>query len=299
MNMVARLSRKAAGPLAVLAVTCLACAAALPAQAEQEVGSPKWAAEQFKQIGLKPAPNTHGFLSSVKIAGEPGRSAQVIGVVHGTDPLLAKDVVLVTGRLDAAGEAAVMDVARAVAGATARPRRSIVFVLSAAEGADRRAAASSDRIVADISLDALSAPDQAGLTLRAADETSLGRDAGELASAAGLTITRVAADPKAYGYLSLGVPTLSIGLGAQGLGAQGLGAQGLGAQSPSAQTTGADQFAAYLAALVSRVAGRDERPAWAPGSRFAPPAPRAAEVLTDPVHMPLGHRPQPAIQAYG
>ena len=274
-----RFAFKAARPLTAVFAACVALvlAGAQPARADAEIGSPKWAADQFKQLGLKPAAGAHGFLASVKLKGDAGRVTQVVGLLPGADGLLAKDYVLVSARLDNAGEAALIEAARAVVAGSSRPRRSIVFVLSTAEGADRRAAAPSERIVADVNLDA--GADATGLALTAADETSLGRDARELASAEGLEVTRIAADAKAYGFQSQGVPTLLIGL--------------------SPRVAGADRFSAYVAALVARIAGRDERPAWTPGSRFAPPAPRAEQVLTDPVNMPLGRRPQPVAEAFG
>ena len=262
---------------ALVASAVLTLVGVSPARAEAEIGSPKWAADQFKQLGLKPAPNAHGFQATIRTRDGAARAAQVVAMLPGADPLLAKDYVLISARLDAAGEAALVEAARSVVRAAIHPRRSIVFVLSAADGADRRAALPSERIVADLSLDV--AADPAGLALSAADETSLGRDAGELAAAAGLAVTKIAADARTYGYQSLGVPTMAIGL--------------------DLQSTGADRVGAYVAELVARVAGRDERPAWSPGSRFAPPAPRAEEVLTDPVNMPLGRRPQPALEAFG
>ncbi len=260
---------------ALLAATALA--GARPACAEADAGSAKWAADQFKQIGLKAAPNAHGYLASVRIKGAAGRAEQVVGVLPGTDPLLGRDYVVVSARLDPAGEAALFAAARALAASPVPVRRSIVFVLSAVDGADRPAAVPSERVIADLSLDVVRQAAEGGLLLTAADETSLGRDAGEAAAAAGLPVVRVAADTETYGVRSQGVPTLAIGVDAAKAG----------------------QAGAWLAALVAQVAQREERPAWSPGSRFAPPAPRAEQVLTTPVYLPQSRHPQRATEANG
>ena len=248
-----------------------------PARAEAEAGSPKWVADQFKQLGLKPMAGSHGYLTALRARADRSPAVQIAGVLAGADPLLSKDYVLVSARLDSAGEAALIQTARALARAPVPMRRSIVFVLSDADGAQRRAAAPNERMVADLDLDVAAEP--AGLALTAADETSLGGDASELALSADLPAIRVAADERSYGDLASGVPTLSIRLGAE--------------------PAGMDRVSAYLAALVARVAMRDARPAWSPGSRFAPPAPRAEEVLTNPVDMPLGRRPRRTHEAFG
>jgi hypothetical protein len=271
---------KTAGALTGLFIAALALTEPSPARAaEPEIGAPRWAADQFKQMGLKPAPGAHGYQSAVRIKGQAGRSAQVVGVIPGSDPLLAKDYVLVSARLDAGGATALIETAHALAGGVTAPRRSVIFVLSAIEGADQRASTPNERIVADVDLDASSEAGAAALALKAADETSLGRDAGELAAAAGFAVVKADIDTGAYGALSMGAPTISIGV--------------------IPDPANAQRFSDYLTALVSRVAERDERPAWSPGSRFAPPAPRAEQVLTDPVDMPLGRRPQPPSQANG
>ncbi len=200
-------------------------------------------------------------------------AANVVGVVRGSDPLLAREYVVVSA--EAASAEAVLGAARRVR-AGAQPKRSVLFAVIAPQQRDAFAArppVSRDVIVA--SLNAANAPSaEAFVAIAGAGETSLGLAAHALAATTHLAIAAPSASGAsgsgALGFLQTGVPALGLVFG--------------GAEARSA--------AAYLTALTLQVADNDAHPAWMRGSRFAPRAPQAQQLVVAPVEMPLGRRPQ-------
>jgi hypothetical protein len=230
-------------------------------------GERSWSAEtaaQFKAAGLSPAAG-RSYVVSIKTRATTATS--VVGVVRGSDPLLAREYVLVSA--DASSAEAVLAAARQVR-AGARPKRSILFAVIAPQQEAAFAAHTPvprDAIIA--SLSATAAPSEiASVAIAGADETSLGQTAHALATASQLPVARTVGT-EALGFLEAGVPALSLVLGGE---------------------TGAGS--AYLTALARQVADNDAHPAFLRGSRFAPRAPQAQQLVVAPVEMPLGRRPQ-------
>ena len=225
--------------------------------------------------------------ASLSIRSRSTGSANVIGVAVGSDPLLAREYVVISA---AAGDAApVLDAARRFHDAGMRPKRSVVFAVFAPEqqgapGAQAFAArppVAREDIVASLGASVGPQGAAASVAIEGAEETSLGGVARDLASGARLTLAgaalpspRTGAD--AYRFLEAGVPALRLTFGAA-------------AEQPEA---------AYLLAVALQVADNDAHPAWMRGSRFAPRMPQAQEMLTAPVDMPLGRRPQRSVDGY-
>ena len=115
-----------------------------------------WAVSEFQRFGLGPGPAT-GFLQTVDYAGV-GSAPNVIGVLEGRDSVLKSEYVVVLAHLDhlgvagqgwcslagadsicngaddnASGSAAVLELARAFAASSPRPRRSMLFLLVSGE----------------------------------------------------------------------------------------------------------------------------------------------------------------------
>jgi len=115
-----------------------------------------YAAASFQQAGLGPG-FTSGFLQTWDAAG--GAAPNVVGILPGSDPVLRSEYVLFVAHLDhvgtvtdglgchadgadslcngaddnASGAAAVIELARALAGLSPAPRRSILFLLVSGE----------------------------------------------------------------------------------------------------------------------------------------------------------------------
>lgn len=245
----------------------LFAAATLAVASGAHAGERSWSAEtaaQFKAAGLAPA-SGKSYLVNVKT--RTASAAHVVGVVRGSDPMLAREYVVVLA--DTASAETVLAAARQVR-AGAQPKRSILFAVIAPQGEAAFAAHTPvprDAIVA--SLSAASAPSETtAVAVAGADETSLGHTAHALASASRLSIAKTT-DAGALAFLETGVPALGLVLGGE-------------------VRTGS----AYLGALALEVADNDAHPAFLRGSRFAPRAPQAQQLVTAPVEMPLGRRPQ-------
>lgn len=225
-------------------------------------------------------------------------SPNIVGVLPGSDPRLAREHVVVSARLDQPGVATVLAVARELGALRTRPRRSVVFAIFAADrqGLGARAFAGGRRaargsVVAGLHLD-MASPQVAlpGLLVPGAEESSLGQAAAAVAAVQGLSLAAAAfadrdllvgAEP--VSFARAGVPALALKLG-------------LPSVTPEAT---AARFTAYVRSLAAHVADLPAAPHWEHRSLFAPPPPRAQEQLVMPLQMPVGRRPQRVRTLYG
>ena len=127
-----------------------------------ELKAAQYIASQLKQLKIEPAGDEGGYLQTVKLArptrdnagsGSPeGVTTNVIGILRGSDPKLAKETILLTAHLDhlgigtavdgdriyngadddASGVTAVLELAGALA-AGPPPKRTVLFVLFGSE----------------------------------------------------------------------------------------------------------------------------------------------------------------------
>jgi Zn-dependent M28 family amino/carboxypeptidase len=180
---------------------------------------------------------------------EQTRSANVVGLLRGSDPKLRDEYIVYSGHLDhlgisdpvdgdsinngafdnASGIAAMLEIARALANESPRPKRSFLFVATTAEekglrGADYFAnnpTVPPAQVVADINVDQI----QMVTTVRdiiamGAQHTDLGDHAGAVAKAMNVEIS---ADPypdenffvrsDQYPFVKQGIPAIYIGAG--------------------------------------------------------------------------------------
>jgi Zn-dependent M28 family amino/carboxypeptidase len=185
-------------------------------------------------------------------------SANVAALLPGSDPRLAGEIVVVTAHYDhvglgaplngdaiyngaldnAVGTAMLVEVARALASAPARPRRSILFL---AVGAEEKGLIGSDyfmahpsvsgRIVANVNLDgAMPFYDFSDLIAFGAEESEMGERLASAAAQLGLT---VAPDPfpeegiftrsDQYSFVKRGVPSLFLYMGFHDLAGRNVG----------------------------------------------------------------------------
>ena len=142
-----------------------------------------WVADRFAKLGLKPGGDVKDWFQLVpfKVGAQTVRTANVIGVLPGSDPALKDEYVVLSAHLDhlgldkrqgrdpifngamdnAAGVATMLEAARAFAQSGKPPRRSILFLALGAEeegliGSDyfaRHPTIGSGKIVADVNLD--------------------------------------------------------------------------------------------------------------------------------------------------
>ena len=127
-----------------------------------ELEAAKYIAAQFKELKIEPSGDDGGYLQTVKFTRRSRRNPEapavesvttnVIGILHGSDPVLAKQTILLSAHLDhlgvgrevngdkiyngadddASGVTAVLELA-AVLAADAKPKRTVVFVLFGSE----------------------------------------------------------------------------------------------------------------------------------------------------------------------
>lgn len=127
-----------------------------------EAAAAKYIADQLKLLKIEPAGDDGGFLQTVKFtrrprnnSGQPeieGTTTNVIGILRGSDPQLAKETILLSAHLDhlgvgrevngdkiyngadddASGVTAVLELAGALA-AGPKPKRTVVFALFGSE----------------------------------------------------------------------------------------------------------------------------------------------------------------------
>jgi Zn-dependent M28 family amino/carboxypeptidase len=178
----------------------------------------------------------------------PVRSANIVGMLPGSDPDLLDEHVVLTAHLDhlgigepingdplfngaldnAAGVSSLLDIARSFRERHVRPRRSILFVIVTAEEKGllgshyfARRPSVEGPIVADLNLDMMLPifPLRSVIAL-GADESSLGADARAVGAAMGLPIVPdpnpernsfIRADQ--YSFISEGIPSLAFKFG--------------------------------------------------------------------------------------
>jgi hypothetical protein len=241
-------------------------------------------------------------------------SANVVARLRGSDPRLAAEHVVMSAHLDgigigtpgangdriyngaldnAAGVAALLDIAAEMRRTRARPKRSILFVFVTAEekgllGAryfSRRPSVPGASIVADLNYDmALPLYPLTGITVIGADESSIGADAAAVAQAVGLPLQP---DPfpnrnsftrsDQYAFIEQGIPSVAFKFG-------------FAAGTPQAETERLWRATHYhgpsddrsqpvfredevrlhdfIAALAMRIANAEARPRWNETSFF-------------------------------
>jgi hypothetical protein len=253
------------------------------------------------------------------------QSDNVAGLLPGSDPALAKEYVLLSAHLDhlgvgspiggdavyngamdnASGIATLIETARVLAGATPRPRRSIVFLAVTAEEkgllGSRYSAAHptvpKDAIAADVNVDMFSPLfPLASVIANGADESDLGDDLRRVAESMKLV---VAPDPEPerngfirsdqYSFIRRGIPSLTLRVGYQkGSPEHEIVRRWMKERyhAPSddlaqpVDLQAAADFNRLYAALVVEIANRTERPRWREESffrRFARPASAAPD----------------------
>lgn len=240
-------------------------------------------------------------------------SNNIVARLPGTDPRLAAEHVVMSAHLDglgisatgtgdrinngaldnAAGVAALLDIAAEMKRTRARPRRSLLFTFVTAEekgllGAryfSRRPSVPRESIVADLNYDmALPLYPLTGITVIGADESSIGADAAAVAQAIGLPLQP---DPfpnrnsftrsDQYAFIEQGIPSVAFKFG-------------FAAGTPEAETERLWRATHYhsptddgtqpvfredevrlhdfIAALALRIANADARPRWNETSFF-------------------------------
>ncbi|MBU8900392.1 M20/M25/M40 family metallo-hydrolase [Corallococcus sp. M34] len=263
--------------------------------------------------------------ATLDIATEPVTSVNVVGVLPGADPVLAREYVIVSAHLDhlgvgepvrgdriyngamdnASGVAAVLEVARALAQAPVRPRRTVLFALVTGEEKGllgsrylaRHLPVPGASCVADLNLDMfLPLVPFTHVVALGMNESSLIEPLRRVASERGV---KVLADPEPdrllfvrsdqYSFVREGIPALAFKFGYEpGSTAERLMKQWFPERyhAPSddvrqpVDREGAARFVQFLSALTRAVADAAERPRWNDDSffrRFATsPSPREA-----------------------
>jgi Zn-dependent M28 family amino/carboxypeptidase len=252
------------------------------------------------------------ILARVAITRSEVKSANIAGVLPGSDPQLKKEFVVVSAHLDhlgigepvngdriyngamddASGDASLIEIARALKAAHARPKRSILFLSVTAEekgelGSEYFAAHPTvpGHIIADINMDMyLPLFPLKYLEVQGLDESTLGDDIRAVCKAAGVEV-QADKEPEhnrfirsdQYSFIKKGVPALAFKFGWV-------------AGSPEEKTfkawyadryhgpaddlsqpvdlVAAAQFDAILQKLALRVADAEQRPEWKPNSFF-------------------------------
>jgi hypothetical protein len=253
------------------------------------------------------------FLIGPSTAHETIASPNVIAKFPGADPVLAREVVVVTAHLDhigvgaevngdtiyngyfdnALGSALVLEIARALAVAPARPARTVLFALVTGEergllGSDYFAhypTVPLDSIVANVNFDTpLLAGPIVDLVAFGAEHSTLGEMARQAAETHGF---RLAPDPlpeeaffvrsDQYSFVRRGVPAIFLDVGGYeampgGVDAETYLRRHYHLPSDDARLPvdweSARRYAAASLDLVRRVAAAPERPRWHPGDFF-------------------------------
>jgi len=289
-----------------------------PAQAEKLfVGSGHTFAGILEVAGGGGALPRFPLLSSVKatvtVSTTDLESWNVVGVLAGSDPTLGAEFVVVSAHLDhegvgapidgdaiyngamdnASGTATLIETARAMANASPRPRRSIVFVALAAEENGLlgsryfavRPTVPKSAIVANINTDMfLPLFPMKSVMVLGLEESDLGTVAREVAATRGLAVQ---ADPEPqrnrfvrsdqYSFIREGVPALASKIGYEPGSREAEIASNWTKtryHAPSDDLSqpidmkAAEDFTAWVEALTTAVANRPERPRWNDQSFF-------------------------------
>jgi hypothetical protein len=238
------------------------------------------------------------------------QSSNVVALLPGSDPRLRNEYVVLTAHLDhlgvseavngdsiynsaidnASGVAALIEIARAFASMSERPRRSILFVAVTAEepgliGSDyfvHNPPVPFEAIVANVNIDGASVWPFEALFARGAEHSTLGQAVERAAESAGV---KVVSDPfpermmflgsDQYSFVQRGIPALIIGATRSG-DARRLAldwvntryhAPGDDMEQPM-DFEAAAQFARDLFLICHTIAQDDERPRWNHGSFY-------------------------------
>lgn len=215
---------------------------------------------RLAQLLVDRAARPRGFALPTRLSversglGEPARSMNVLGLIPGGDPKLAKEVVVLSAHLDhlgivdgaggdrimngvldnAAGVSTMLEVARAFAELGAKPRRSILFVALTAEekgllGSDylaRHPLAAGRTIVANVNLDMpILTYDFADVVAYGAEHSTIDQAVERAAAAMGI---RRSPDPEPdqnrftrsdqFSFAKQGIPAVVIKTGWVGVG---------------------------------------------------------------------------------
>ncbi|PYS87222.1 MAG: aminopeptidase, partial [Acidobacteria bacterium] len=115
-----------------------------------ELTAAKYIASQLKRLKIEPAGDDGGYLQTVKLGSRT--TTNVVGILRGSDPKLAKETILLSAHLDhlgvgravngdsiyngadddASGCTAVLELAESLA-AGPRPKRTVIFALFGSE----------------------------------------------------------------------------------------------------------------------------------------------------------------------
>ena len=240
-------------------------------------------------------------------------SPNILGVLPGADPALAKEYVVVSAHLDhlgveaatgraysgamddASGVAWVLETARALHEARARPRRSILFVAFTAEEKGllgSRAFAEHPTVdkaalAADVNMDMpLPLWPLRHLSVFGADESTLGPAARAVASAQGYDLVpdpfpdrNVFVRTDQFSFVRAGIPAVALKFGfLPGTPEAQIEHDWRAVRYHSPEDNlsqpvdleAAGRFGAFLTAYVRTLADAPERPRWLPASAFAP-----------------------------
>lgn len=246
------------------------------------------------------------------------RSPDLVGVLKGSDPRLSKQYVVISAHLDhlgvgapingdaiyngamddASGVASVLEAARHLGGAKARPKRSLIFAVFTAEEKGllgsrafaERPGLPKGALVADLNMDmALPLWPLKSLYMPGADESSLGQDVRSVAAAQGYEIVpdpfpdrNVFTRTDQFSFVRAGVPAVALKFGFRpgtpeaqiehDWRANRYHAPSDDLQQP-VDLAAAAQFNRYLEALALRLANQPAAPQWEAGSVFAPASP--------------------------
>jgi Zn-dependent M28 family amino/carboxypeptidase len=243
----------------------------------------------------------------------PVRSSNVVGLIPGSDPRLEAEHVVLSAHLDhlgigepvdgdrvfngamdnAAGVAALLDIARTIRSGRVRPKRSILFVIVTAEEKGLlgsryfalRPTVPKRSIVADFNFDmALPIFPLKSVIALGAEESSLGADAQAVGEAMGLPLVP---DPMPdrnsfirsdqYSFIREGVPSLAFKFGFSKDSSEAAVERAWRSaryHAPSddlaqpVEREDAVRLHDFVAALTLRVANAPERPHWLPRSFF-------------------------------
>ena len=269
-------------------------------------------AARFAALGLEPA-GENGYFQTVRLEGRvTGESSNVVARLQGSD--LAAEHVVLTAHLDgfgidpeavgdqicngaldnAAGVAAMLDIAAELKRRGVRPRRSLLFVIVTGEELGlvgsrwfvRRPTVPRGSIVANLNYDmALPLFPLRSVWVVGEEESSLGADARALGAELGLPVTpdpfperRSLMRSDHYAFIEAGIPAVGFKFG-------------FAAGTSEAETETAWRATIYhrpgddaaqsvfredairlhdfIAALALRVANADAAPRWNEGSRYA------------------------------
>lgn len=263
----------------------------------------EYVAAHFRRAGLE-APVADGYFQTATITPEtlrlkldPGwKEAEVhnvVGLLRGSDPALRDEYVLLTAHYDhiglcadcegdqvyngandnASGVAAMIELAEALAGGRARPRRSIVFIafwgeeqgLFGSRHYVRNPVFPLDRTVAAISLEVVGVPDQSGRApITGFDYSDIGPWLAEAGKAAGVEFFRDKENSDAFFnrsdnivFARRGIPAHTISAGYSYPDYHQLSDHWTNLDYPNME-----RLARGIAVGVAAIANRDERPRW-------------------------------------